>query len=37
MAEMRILRWMSGGVTENDRIKSKVIRGTVKITSVSEV
>ena len=35
VAEMRMLRWMSG-VTRMDRVRNNFIRGTVKVTEVSK-
>ena len=35
VAEMRMLRWMSG-VTKLDRIKNKIIRGTTKVGEISK-
>ena len=35
VAEMRMLRWMSG-VTKMDRVRNNYIRGTVKVTEVSK-
>ena len=35
VAEMRMLRWMSG-VTKLDRIRNEVIRGTTKVGEISK-
>ncbi len=34
-AEMRMLMWMSGVTRNKDRISNEVIRGAVKVRSVS--
>ena len=31
-AEMRLLRWISGGVTKLNRMRSEKIRGTAKLS-----
>ena len=35
VAEMRLLRWMSE-VTKLDRIRNKIIRGTMKVGEISK-
>ena len=35
VAEMRMLRWMSG-VTKLDRIRNEIIRGTTKVGEISK-